>query len=58
MKVACIFLFSYETEFDISGSICYLPWRRKWLPTPVVMPRAAWWATVHGVIKSWTGLNN
>ena len=22
------------------------------------MDRGAWWATVHGVAKSWTGLNN
>ena len=22
------------------------------------MNRRAWWATVHGVAKSWTGLNN
>jgi len=34
-------------------------WRRKWQPTPVFLPgksldRGAWWATVHGVTKSWT----
>ena len=31
-----------------------IPWRRKWLPTPVFLLRkspgqGAWWATVHGV---------
>ena len=40
------------------------PWRRKWQPTPVYsclgnpMDKGAWWATVHGVIMSWTQLNN
>ena len=35
-----------------------IPWRRKWQPTPVVLPRkphggagGAWWATVHGFTK-------
>ena len=36
-------------------------WRRKWQPTPVCclenpMDRGAWWATVHGILKSWTRL--
>ena len=40
-----------------------LPWRRKWHPTPVFFPGnpmdgEAWWATVHGVAKSWTELSN
>ena len=31
-----------------------IPWRRKWQPTPVFLPResmdrGAWWAAVHGV---------
>ena len=39
-----------------------IPWRRKWQLTPVFflenpMDRGAWWATVHGVVKSWTWLN-
>ena len=32
-----------------------IPWRRKWQPTPVFLPRkshGAWQATVHGVAKS------
>ena len=32
-------------------------WRRAWQPTPVFLPgelRGAWWATVHGVMKSGT----
>ena len=33
--------------------------RRQWHPTPVLLPgkshgRRTWWATVHGVTKSWT----
>ena len=33
------------------------PWRRKWQPTPVFLPRefmdrGAWWTTVRGVVKS------
>ena len=36
-------------------------WRRKWQPTPVILPgksvdRGAWWATVHGVSKVQTWL--
>ena len=33
-----------------------IPWRREGQPTPVFLPgeydRGAWWATVHGVVKS------
>ena len=40
-----------------------IPWRNKWLPTPVFLPgnfmdRGAWWATVHGVTNSGTWLSN
>ena len=40
-----------------------IPWRRKWLPVPVFLPgkshgQRSWWATVHGVTKSWTRLSN
>ena len=40
------------------------PRRREWQPTPVFlawknpMDRGAWWATVYGVTKSWTWLND
>ena len=39
------------------------PWRRKWQPTPVLLlgeshGGGAWWATVHGVTKSWTRLSD
>ena len=39
-----------------------IPWRRKWQPTPVfllgnLVDGGAWWATVHGVTKSWTQLS-
>ena len=40
-----------------------IPWRRAWQPTPVFLPgelhsmdRGVWWATVHGVTKSWMQL--
>ena len=38
-----------------------IPWRRKWQPTPVLLPgesmdRGGWRATVHGVSQSWTRL--
>ena len=41
-----------------------IPWRRKWQPTPVLLPRKSYgWrsvvqATVHGVAKSQTQLSN
>ena len=39
------------------------PWRRKWQPTPVLLPRThmdrgVWQAPVHGVTKGWTQLND
>ena len=34
------------------------PWRRVWQPTPVFLPgKSHGWATVNGVIKSWTWLS-
>ena len=43
-----------ETRFHSLGR--EIPWRRKWLPTPVFLPeefygRVAWRATVHEVTK-------
>ena len=40
-----------------------IPWKRKWQSSPVFLPansvdRGAWWATVHGVRKSWIWLSN
>ena len=40
-----------------------IPWRRKWQPTPVFLPRKShgqrtWWAAVCGVTKSWTQLSD
>ena len=39
----------------------FMPWRRKWQPTPVFLPgesqgREAWWAAVYGVAQSRTRL--
>ena len=38
-----------------------IPWKRAWQPTPVFLPgefhgQRAWWATAHGVAKSWAWL--
>ena len=38
-----------------------IPWRRKWQPTPVLLPEnpmdgVTWWAIGHGISKSWTWL--
>ena len=40
-----------------------IPWRRKWPLTPVFLPenpmdKGAWWATVHGLAKNQTQLND
>ena len=40
-----------------------IPWRRKWQPTPVFLPRESrgqrtWWVTVHGIAKSQIRLSN
>ena len=40
-----------------------IPWRRACQPTPVFLPgefygQRIWWATVHGVSKSWTRLSD
>ena len=40
-----------------------IPWRRAWQPTPAFLPgeshgQRTWWATVHRVAKSQTGLND
>ena len=39
------------------------PWRRKWQPTPIFLPKnpmdgGAWWAIVRGVAKSRTRLSD
>ena len=46
---------------DLLSLFIFMPWRRKWQPTPVFLPgeswgRGAWWATVYGVAQSWTRL--
>ena len=44
-------------RFRFEPSVWKIPWKRKWQPTPVFLPRKshgdreAWWATVHGVTK-------
>ena len=47
---------------SIPGLGSQIPWRRKWQPSPVLLPgkshgQGAWRATVHGVAKSRTGLS-
>ena len=39
----------------------FMPWRRKWHPTPVFLPgesqgRGAWWAAIYGITQSRTRL--
>ena len=46
---------------EILIGLLWFPWRRKWQPTPVFLPResmdrGAWRATVHGMVKSRTRL--
>ena len=43
--------------------ISHASWRRQWHPTPVLLPGkshggGAWWAAVHGVVKSQTRLRD
>ena len=50
-----------ECGFDPSAG--KIPWRKKWQLTLLFFPgnpmdRGVWWATVHGVEKSWTQLSN
>jgi len=51
-----------ETGFD--PWVGKIPWRRAWQLTPVILAcriridRGTWWATVHGVAKSWTELKD
>ena len=52
-----------ETEWRNSFFPWSDPWRRKWQPTPVLLPgkshgRRALWAVVHGVAKSRTRLRD
>ena len=46
-----------------NSSVGKIPWRRECLSTPVFllensMDRGPWWATVHGIAKSWTRLSD
>ena len=49
-------------DIDLIPGLGGFPWRRAWQPTPVFLPgqsygqRSLWWATVHRVTKSQTGL--
>ena len=50
-----------ETRFD--PWVGKIAWRRKWQPTPVLLPGKsmdgeAWRAAVHGVTESRTGLSD
>ena len=50
-------------ETRVQSLVGKIPWRRKWWPTPVLLPgkfhgRGAWWATVHGVTKRQTRLSD
>ena len=48
-----------SSSFGIDLWVGKMPWRRKWLPTSVIllgkpMDRGVWWATVHRAAKSQT----
>ena len=50
-------------EMWVQSRSLKIPWSRKWQLTLVFLPRnamdrEAWWATVHGVSKSWTWLSD
>ena len=50
----------FHSHFSLSF-FTFMPWRRKWQPTPVFLPGnprdgGAWWAAVYGVAQSWTRL--
>ena len=50
-------------KFLAAIAIVSLTWRRKWQPTPVLLPgksmdRGDGWTTFHGVTKSWTLLSD
>ena len=55
---------SWRVRHDWATSLAlftFMPWRRKWQPTPVFLPgesqgRGAWWAAVYGVAESQTRL--
>ena len=60
-EVKSVFLQCGRPGFD--PWVGKIPWRRKWQPIPVFLPGepmdgGAWWATIHGVAKSQTQLNN
>ena len=51
-----------DCSFVFTG-LCSAYWRRRWHPTPVLLPgkshgRGVWWGTVHGVAKSRTRLSS
>ena len=46
---------------DFTFTFTFLHWRRKWQPTPVLLPgesqgREAWWAAIYGVAQRRTRL--
>ena len=47
----------------LDSQVGKIPWRREWQPIQYSClenstDRGAWWATVHGVTKSWTQLSD
>ena len=53
----------YSRAHILSSFSSVLTWRRKWQPTPVLLPGnspggGAWYATVHGVAERPTGLSD
>ena len=59
----CVCVYACICVYIYIWYVVYGVWRRQWHPTPVLLPgkshgRRAWWAVVHGVAKSRTGLSD
>ena len=69
ITASCVLQPCLQTCVFLPGTALHLlrelsvPRRRQWAPTPVLLPGksmdgGAWWAAVHGVVKSRTRLSN
>ena len=57
------FLVAQTKEHRFDPQVRRISLRKEWLLIPAFLPgefhdRGAWWATVHGVTKSWIQLRN
>ena len=54
-RIGCFIQLTFE-QHDLNCMDPLTCWRWKWQPTPVFLPRGAWWAAVHSVAQSQTQL--